>query len=248
MLADQYYESVLDLLQRIRTTQWNAMVRASKIIADSLIGGGILHMFGSGHSHLLPEEAFFRSGGLAAVSPILDPSLMLHEGIGKVVHLERQEAYARFALAPYDLRAGEVIIIFSTSGKNAVPVEVCLEARRRGLLSIAVTSVEYSIRLPAQHSSGKRLFEVADLTVDNCCPFGDASVEAKGVPGIGKVGATSTIASTFIWHTVEAMIVDRYLEAGIAPPMAECFNTGEAAAAAHNSATFARYRERIRHL
>ncbi len=248
MIADRYHDGVVSALQRVRETQREAMERVADRMAEVMMSGGLVHLFGSGHSHLPVEEAFFRSGGLAPMNPILDPSLMLHEGIQKVVRLERLEGYAEVVLRNYDLREGEVMIVFSASGKNPVPVDVALLSKELGLSTVGVTSVAYARDTPPMHSSGRHLHEVVDAVIDSGAGFGDAIVRDERLPGIGAVGPLATITSLYIVNELEMMVVDRYLERGLEPPLSVCMNTGEEAAAIHNERTYSAIRTRMRHL
>lgn len=248
MIAGTYHDRLATLISRIRETQWPVMNAVADRMYTSMATGGLVHLFGSGHSHLPVEEAFFRSGGLAPMNPIFDPSLMLHEGIAKIVKLERTEGYAKIVLDNYDVRHGEVLIIFSASGKNAVPVEMAMLGCERGLYTVGVTALDYASRTPAMHSSGKHLHEVVDAVIDSSAPFGDALVEDERLPGIGAVGAGATITSLYIVTMLQMLVVDRYLEAGKSPPLTVCFNTGEAEAAEHNARSYQAIRARMRHL
>src|SRR5438067_921174 len=132
-----YMQAIIESQQAIMEREATAIEEAVRVIAQSLRRDGVLHMFGSGHSHLPPEEAFYRSGGLAAVSPMLDPSLMFHEGTEKCIALEKWDGYAtRFVLPKFELRPEDTLMVFSASGRNNAPIEVALAGRERGLHTI----------------------------------------------------------------------------------------------------------------
>lgn len=248
MIATRYHEEIISGIKHIRSTQLQVMERVADCMADVMISGGLVHLFGSGHSHLPVEEAFFRSGGLAPMNPIFDPSLMLHEGIRKVTQLERLEGYAEVVLRNYDLREGEIMIVFSVSGKNTVPVDMALLANKRGLLTVGVTSAAYARATPPMHPCGKHLHEVTDMFIDSGAGFGDAVVRDPRLPGISAVGALATITGLYIVNMLQMMVVDRYLERGLEPPLSVCMNTGEEAATAHNERTYRTIQTRMRHL
>lgn len=248
MIAGSYHEKLVGALERIHAVQMPALNGVADRMFATMRGGGLVHLFGSGHSHLPVEEAFFRSGGLAPMNPIFDPSLMLHEGIEKIVHLERLEGYAEVVLNGYDVRGGEVMIVFSASGKNPVPVDMALLARERGLYTVGVTSLEYACNTPSMHSSGKHLHDVVDAIIDSGAPYGDALVPDERLPGIGAVGAVATITGLYIVNLLQMLVVDRYLAAGEVPPLTLCFNTGEDAAGEHNRRTYGEIRKRMKHL
>ncbi|MGO8720598.1 MAG: sugar isomerase domain-containing protein [Acidobacteriaceae bacterium] len=199
-----YFKALKEILTRIESEQISVIRDAGGIIASAIASGGILHTFGSGHSHMISEEAFYRAGGLAPVNPILDPRLLFLEGAMESTQAERESGYAHTLLSHQDILPNDVAIIISNSGRNAVPIEMALEMRSRGIKKIiAITNLAQSKRSGSRHVSGKRLFELADLIIDNCVPEGDAAVD---IPGSSqKVGPTSTIAGAAI---INAIIVE----------------------------------------
>jgi uncharacterized phosphosugar-binding protein len=221
--------------------------RAASAITDSLRGGGILHLFGSGHSHLPTEEAFYRSGGLAPVGPLLDPSLMFHEGTEKTIALEKWEGYAtRFVLPKFDLREGEAIMIFSASGRNPAPIEVALGAKQKGLTTIGVTSRRYSAAFPSRHSSGMYLADIVDLVLDHDSPPGDTLIPIDERPELGTTGGISTALAILLVNAVLSQVIQNFLELGEIPPMIRCPNVGsEQEALEANAQTLERYRDRL---
>jgi uncharacterized phosphosugar-binding protein len=248
VIAPSYHSNLIGILEKIKVTQWDVMNQVADLMIKVMIDGGMIHLFGSGHSHLPVEEAFYRSGGLAPMNPLFDPSLMLHEGIEKVVRLERLEKYTEALWTNYDVREGEMLIVFSASGKNAAPIDMALEGKKRGLVTVGVTSINYASNTPSMHSSGKHLHESVDYTIDSGSPFGDVLVSDERLPGIGGAGAGATISSMYIVTMLQMLVIDRYLKAGKQPPMSVCLNTGESAAAEHNRNTYGNISKRMRHL
>jgi uncharacterized phosphosugar-binding protein len=247
---EQFLQGMISRQEALIKREGPQIEEAARVITESLRIGGILHMFGSGHSHLLPEEAFYRSGGIAAINPLLDPSLMFHEGAEKSITLEKMEGYAtRFVLPKYDLRPSDVMMVFSASGRNNAPIEVALAAREKGLYTIAVTSNAYSDAYPSRHSSGKHLRDVVDLVLDHDAPPRDNLVEITEKPELGTTGGASTILAMIIVNAVLAQVIQNYVLAGEDPPMIRCPNVGsEKDALEANAKTFERYRSRITHL
>lgn len=243
----EYLESMLTAQHSLIETQAAGIEAAAQRITQSLRAGGVVHLFGSGHSHLPAEEAFYRSGMLAPVSPLLDPSLMFHEGTEKCIVLEKWEGYAtRFVLPRFDLRAGEVMIVFSASGRNNAPIEVALGARQKGLFTIGVTSRRYSAAFASRHSSGKHLCDVVDLVLDHDVPPGDNALTIASPPGLGSTGAMSTVLAMLMVHAVFSQVIENFLLAGEIPPLMRCPNAGsEKAALEANQATLDRYRQRL---
>lgn len=212
-----YMEKIDQLLKHVTQNEANTMAQAAEQIATALQTDGVLHLFGSGHSHILAEELYYRAGGLVPVNPILHEPLMLHEGALKSSEMERKEEYAKEFMAEQDIRPGDVFMVMSTSGRNAVPVDVALLGKEKGAYIIAVTSTMYSQSQPSRHSSGRRLYEVADLVLDTHIPKGDAlmshdHVDVNFAPG-------STVIGAAMLNAVVADAISRLAEAGIEPPI-----------------------------
>jgi len=246
MWVKEYVEEVFQLERKILDSQIDKIVRAGEMIAKSIAEGGVLHVFGTGHSHMFSEELFARAGGLIPVNAILEPSLMFQDGVFKCSFLERIPGYATLILDRYDVRKGEVMMIFSLSGRNAVPIEMCLEAKKRGLYTIAITSLNHAKASPSRHHSGKHLHEVADLVIDNCGEAGDAILKKEGLPGTGRIGATSTITGSMISQSIVVEVVEKIIQSGKEPPVMVCPNIegGDE----HNRKVFSKYKNRLKHL
>jgi uncharacterized phosphosugar-binding protein len=242
-----YMQAMIAAQTAIIDHQAASIEEAGRVISESLRRGGILHMFGSGHSHLAAEEGFYRSGGLAAVSPMLDPSLMFHEGTEKCIALEKWDGYAtRFVVPRFDLRPGECLMVFSASGRNNAPIEVALAAREKGLYTIGVTSRRYSDAFPSRHPSGKHLADVVDLVLDHDAPPGDGLLSIDKMPELGTTGAASTALAIVLVHAVFCAVIDNFVQAGEVPPMIRCPNVGsEKEALQANARTLAAYRSRL---
>jgi uncharacterized phosphosugar-binding protein len=242
-----YMEAMIEAQKAIMDHEAASIEEAARVITESLRRGGVLHMFGSGHSHLVPEEAFYRSGALAPVSPMLDPSLMLHEGTEKCIALEKWDGYAtRFVVPRFDLRPVDVIMVFSASGRNNAPIEVAIAAREKGLYTIGVTSRRYSEAFPSRHPSGKHLCDVVDLVLDHDVPPGDNLVKIVDMPELGTTGGASTALAMIMVHAVFSAVIENFVKTGEVPPMIRCPNVGsEQEALAANAKTFERYRARL---
>ncbi len=195
-----------------------AIRKAANMIADSIADHHPIHVFGAGHSHILAEEMCFRAGGLMVMSPVLDMGYMVYGGARKGSNLERLPGYASIVLDNHDVRAGEILIVVSNSGKNQGPVEISLYAKEKGLRVIGVTSLEHSRAVPSDHPSGKKLYEVADLVIDNGVPLGDACLEIT--PDLPKVAPLSTVACATILETIVAEAAFELHSRGITPPVA----------------------------
>jgi len=213
----RYFESVYEILKDVEKTQLKAILKASEIISESIAKGGVLRLFGTGHSHMVAEEPVFRAGGLAAASDIYDCDLAGNLGMLKSMDLERLPGFGKIVLDRSRLSENDVLIVVSVSGRNAVPVDVAMEARKRGFPVIAITSMDYSKKIPSRHPSGKHLCDVADVVIDNRVPVGDAVLEIKGSPQ--KVAATSTVVGAAIMNAIVAQVTENLSLKGIEPPV-----------------------------
>jgi uncharacterized phosphosugar-binding protein len=240
---DRYYELLMKQMERVKETQWEKIELAGRWLGESLAKDGWLYAFGTGHSHLLAEEIFYRAGGLARATPMLDSALMLHEKAIEATYKEREAGYGIEFLNSYPVQAGDVLMVASNSGRNAVPIDLALEGKRRGLRVIAITNLEQSRAWPSRHSSGKLLADAAELTIDNCGVNGDACLELEGLPG--KVGPTTTSTGALI---VNAIIVEGIEQAMKLGKAAEIYISSNTFGDDHNEKLLQKYKNKIRHL
>ena len=240
---DRYYDLLMGQMEKIRRTQWEKIDTAAGWLGESFSNGGWLYAFGTGHSHALAEEIFYRAGNPARATPMLDSRLMLHEEAIQATYHEREEGYGRKLLNSYPVERGDVLIVASNSGRNAVPIDVALEGRRLGMRVIAITNLEQSRAWPARHSGGKVLADVADVAIDNCGVNGDACLEVDGLPG--KIGPTSTSTGALIVNAIIVQGIENALRSGKAPEIYISSNTN---GDEHNDLLLQKYKGKIRHL
>jgi uncharacterized phosphosugar-binding protein len=213
-MIKQYFDNIHTLLGTVLDTQSDSIARAVKAVADTLERGGTVYAFGTGHSHMLAEELFYRAGGLVKVFPILDDGLMLHTSASRSSELERLPGYADTLLAGgISPREGDTIFIFSNSGRNAVPVEMALAMKKRGVATLCITNIAQSSQAKSRHSSGLRLFEICDIVIDNCGAVGDAAISL----GEYRCGPTSTVIGAAILQAIVCGVVDRLQQQGGTP-------------------------------
>ncbi|MDI6617856.1 MAG: SIS domain-containing protein [Clostridiales bacterium] len=237
-----YAGFIRNIIDEIMNTQSNVIEKVSDICAKTIKNGKMLYFFGTGHSHLICEEPFYRAGGLVSIYPILEPSLMLHEGAYKSTLIERMDGLGEILLDESGASKGDALFLISNSGRNNAVIEMALKARDKGIVTIALTSLKHSRGVESRHKSGKKLYEVVDFCIDNCGIPGDACVEYEGFNQ--KVGPTSTIACTLIVNTIITNIVGKLLDTGITPPVFMSANTDEGDA--FNKKLLARYKSRIK--
>jgi uncharacterized phosphosugar-binding protein len=243
MLEKQYAEKIHELVQVVQNKQAESIKEAAKIIAESIKNDGLLHLFGCGHSHILVEEVFYRAGGLVPINPIFETSTMLHEGAVKSSKIERMQGYAEHILNNYSFENGEVIILISNSGINCLPIEMAIEAKKKGLKVIALTSSSYSNR-ESRHPSGQKLYDLADIVIDNMLPYGDALVEVPNTEI--KMSPGSTVIGAFLINMLMARVVEELQVLGVEPPI---FLSGNVEGGMeYNQKYIEKYQPRIKHL
>lgn len=215
--------TAIDLLRQIRATQAGAIDVAAELCADAIGGGGLVHLFGTGHSRIPVEEMFPRYGSYPGFHPIVELSTTFHtqivgaNGQRQAMFIERVEGLAEVILSNFDLAPPDVMMVFSASGRSANPIEMAIGARRRGLPVIAVTSVTQSDALAATHSSGTRLYDHADVVIDLCTPAADALVDLDGLAT--PVGPGSSVAAVAIVNEIKVRVARRLVERGAMPPV-----------------------------
>jgi uncharacterized phosphosugar-binding protein len=222
MSIDRYRQQISSVLDRIWSTQADTIRKAAQAMASAVEKGGLVHLFGSGHSVLPVQDVFPRYGSYPVFRPLMDARLMWQNVIGSggakgLLWLERREGYAKVLFENEPIRRGDVMIVFSHGGLNAVGIEVAMEAQERGLTVVAVTSMDNQKRSKASHSSGKKLSDAADIVIDNCVPADDALVSIEGWKA--PVAAGSTVAFVTIAMSIVAEVASELAKRGIAPPV-----------------------------
>jgi len=214
--GQRYLDIAIELLGQLRTAQWPAMEQAAQLIADSLRRERPIHIFGTGHSHILAEEAYYRAGGLVQISPILFEGLMLHGSAPLSTSLERLPGLAAALLLDHPMQSGDVLIVASNSGSNTTTVEFVEQALAQGVRVVAITSVRHATSTEARAKSDRaRLHEVANVVIDNGGLVGDAAVTIEGFAK--KVAPTSTVVGAAILNAVIAQAIELLVADGITP-------------------------------
>lgn len=242
--AAEYLHTVSALLQRVMDEQLPTLDAAAARIADCIVGGGLWHVFGSGHSQLLAAELFYRAGGLVPVNAILDLPLSVMLSARRSTWLERVPGYAEQLLQDEPLHPGDVMLVISNSGRNPVPIEVALTAKARGATVLALTSVGFSRRVGSRHDSGQKLLDCADLVFDNYGSDGDATVHIPGCPT--AVAATSTAVGSALLQALVAATVAELQRRGHQAPVWQSANSDLGAIS--NAEYVAQYQGRLKRL
>jgi uncharacterized phosphosugar-binding protein len=196
--------------------------RVAGLCADAIAADGLVHLFGTGHSRIPVEEMFPRYGSYPGFNPMVELSMTFHtqvvgsNGQRQAMFIERTPGLAAAILANYELRPSDVMIVFSASGLSAVPIEMALGAKERGLAVVAVTSVAQSRAGEPTHAAG-RLLDVADVVLDLGTPAADALVEINGLET--PVAPGSTLAAVALVNELKAQTARLLVERGAMPPV-----------------------------
>ncbi len=211
------------VLERVAETQADGIETASQWCAEAIAAGGLVHLFGTGHSRMPVEEMFPRYGSYPGFHPIAELSMTFHtqvvgaNGQRQAMFIERTPGLAEVILGNFRFAQHDVMMVFSASGLTAVPVEMARGAKARGLRVIAVTSVAQSMSAPPEPAAGQRLLEVADLVLDVCTPHADAMVTIDGLDT--PVGPGSTIGAVAIVNAIKVRTAELLVGLGAMPPV-----------------------------
>ena len=240
---DDYLQAISELQTRVLVGQRARLLEIAAKMADVTRNDRRIFLFGTGHSHLLAEEGFYRAGGLANVVPMLIEHTMLHHLPSLGSRLERTPGLADLILERYDPQPEEMLFVFSNSGVNHLPVEMAVRGRERGLFTVSVSSFEYARQAPLS-ALGQRLDQCVELAIDNGGLPGDALLELEDSPW--RVAPSSTIICALLWNSLVAETARLLLESGSQPPIFASLNV--AGAAQHNQSLLDKWRPRNLHL
>ena len=242
MRGHDYIKTVTETIDRAWNTQQQQLTATKALIAQAIEAKKNVFVFGCSHAGILAEEVFYRTGGLAVINPIFFPGFMLNtRPITMTSSLERVPGLGKIILTQNHVGEGDVLLLHSVSGRNTVPVEMAIEAKAMGVHTVCITNLEYSGSVTSRHPSGKRLFEVCDIVIDNCGVTGDAAVKLDGLEE--KIGPTSTTVGTAILNAIVIEAVEQMIADGIVPPvfMSANIDGGDA----HNARIFEEYKDNI---
>jgi uncharacterized phosphosugar-binding protein len=236
----EYQEKAIQQLNDIVLNQENTIMQAAELLAACIINDHIIHTFGTGHSHMIGLELFVRAGGLANVNAMLDSMVLTSEGSRRSAEIERISGLSKIIYDQHNISKNDIMIIISNSGRNAMPVEMAMIAKEMGIKTIAITSLEQSKQYPSRHPSGKKLYEIADLVLDNRVPSGDGLLKIGG----NLTGAASTLSGVFLINLVATEAMKIADAKGIKLPIYHSQNIDGFS----NDTLYEKYTGRIKHL
>lgn len=249
MLALQWLDQVRSIMQHIQDTQLDRIKAAAAVMADTIECGRWVHTFGCGHATIPVEEMYPRIGGFVGFHPMVELPLTFFTritgemGVHQFIFLERVEGYGVEIMKGYNFDPRDTMWVFSHSGINNVNIDVALEAKKRGMKVIAFGSYEFAKGKQTRHSSGKTIFDVADIVVDTCAPIEDASVPLQN--HVDKIGPVSTMAFvTCVWMTVTT-VAEILAERGVKLFIHPSHNAGDESAKVRLDEALAEYKRRI---
>jgi uncharacterized phosphosugar-binding protein len=251
--AVSYFDSTIDLLNKLKASQLGAIQKASQLFADRIAQGGLVFLFGSGHSRMMCEEMTPRQGCFVGFFALVEQSLSNHSaivgtnGLRAPLYLEKYEGYAEEILDGFHFGPHDAFIVISTSGIRPVPVEMARGAQQRGLPVVAIVSRAHCEQSTPAHSSGKKLIDFADIVIDNGCPPGDCVVELDGLDW--RTGPTSTVTGAMIINMLRCETARLLLERKHKPVLLPSHQfVGNQSAEDQLGEFYESYRKSLRHL
>lgn len=245
---EKYWAGETAVLEKIRDTQGENIMKAAALLADVTERGGLIYGFGTGHSHIVIEDCFWRAATPCNYVALTEPSLIGTFEITKSYDLENTYELGKHIVDYHRITPNDCLIVVSNSGNNIAPVDAALRAKEKGIPVIAITAVEYGSWLKTKHRDGVKLKDIADIVLDNCTPIGDAVTEIEGVPM--KIGSSSTAAMVYLQNMILTEMVELLAERGLE---ADVYYNGHLAFmdeeyASHNNKMVDKYFYRIRNL
>lgn len=248
-----YFERTVALLEQLRDTQQEALDQAAAICTDSIANGGLVFLFGNGHSRMMCEEMTPRQGCFVGWVAMVELAVSNHaaivgnNGLRTALHLEKYEGYAEEILKSFRFGPHDAMVIISTSGLRPLIVEMAMGAKNRGLPVVGIVSRKHSETAPAGHPSGKKLIDLADVVIDNQCPPGDCVMEMEGLEW--RTGPTSTVTGGMIMNMLRCEVAERLLARGVSPVLLPSHQfVGNTSAQEQLDRFYEAYRKSLSHL
>ena len=235
----EYGKKIIEVMEKAEKANEGAIKELAEKMAENIANDKIIHTFGTGHSHMIGIELFARAGGLGNVDAILDPDTLTANGAQRSGALEKLSGVSDIIYDGYKIEKGDIMIISSNSGRNAMPIEMAMRSQKEGVFVVAVTNVAQSKAASSRHPSGKKLYECADLVLDTCVPDGDAMMQI----GNFKTGPASSIVSMLLLNEAVTEAMKICGEKGIKPYVFQSQNVD----GFNNDAIYEHFDGRVRH-
>ena len=235
----EYGDKIIEVIKKAEEKNKYTIKFLAEKVAENIENDKIIHTFGTGHSHMLGIELFARAGGLGNVDAMLDPDTLTSFGAQRSGAIEKTSGVSDVIYDSYNIEKGDIMIITSNSGRNAMPIEMAMRAQKEGVYVIALTNVEQSKNQTSRHPSGKRLFECADCVVDTCVPTADATLDLDGI----KTGPASSIVTMFLVNTIVSEAIKIVLSHGKRPYVFQSQNVD----GFDNNAIYEHFKGRVKH-
>ncbi len=235
----EYQEKIVALINHAIETNKEVIDKLAIKFAENIENDKVIHTFGTGHSHILGIELFARAGGLGNVDAMLDPDVLTSFGAQRSGAMEKTSGVSDVIYDSYDIQPGDIMIITSNSGRNAMPIEMAMRCKKEGIYTIALTNLKQSQASTSRHPSGKRLFECVDCVIDSCVPDGDATLNIDGI----KTGPASSIVTMAIMNTIVSEAIKLVCSHGKRPYVFQSQNVD----GFDNNAIYEHFKGRVKH-
>ena len=235
----EYGDKIVDLLKVAEEKNKDVIKELAEKVAENIENDKMIHTFGTGHSHMLGIELFARAGGLGNVDAMLDPDTLTSFGAGRSGAMEKTSGVSDVIYDSYPIEKGDMMIITSNSGRNAMPIEMAMRCQKEGVYVVAMTNLSQSMNATSRHPSGKKLYECADIVIDTCVPSGDASMDIDGI----KTGPASSIVTMYLIKTVVTEAIKLGVSHGKRPYVFQSQNVD----GYNNDAIYEHFKGRVKH-
>ena len=235
----EYGDKIIDVIKYAEEKNKDTIKMLAEKFAENIENDKVIHTFGTGHSHMLGIELFARAGGLGNVDAMLDPDVLTSFGAQRSGAIEKTSGVSDVIYDSYNIQPGDIMIITSNSGRNAMPIEMAMRCQKEGVYVIALTNVEQSKNQTSRHPSGKRLFECADCVIDSCVPTADATLDLNGI----KTGPASSIVTMFLVNTIVSEAIKIVQSHGKKPYVFQSQNVD----GFDNDAIYEHFKGRVKH-
>ena len=235
----EYTQKIVELIKVATEKNKDTIKQLAEKFAENIENDKVIHTFGTGHSHMLGIELFARAGGLGNVDAMLDPDTLTSFGAQRSGAMEKTSGVSDVIYDSYNIEKGDIMIITSNSGRNAMPIEMAMRCQKEGVYVVALTNLAQSSAAKSRHASGKRLFECADCILDSCVPEGDASMNINGI----LTGPASSIVTMALINTVVTEAIKIVTSHGKRPYVFQSQNVD----GFDNNAIYNHFKGRVKH-